>query len=82
MFSFSSRLIDTKKRFKVKGKIKESLPGTKFRVEIDIQGQIAEVLCHLSGKMRMHYIRLNIGDEVEVEISPYDLTKGIIVYRL
>lgn len=75
-------MIDSKKRFKVQGKIKECLPGTKFKVEINIQGQIAEILCHLSGKMRMHYIRLQIGDTVDVEISPYDLTKGIIVYRL
>lgn len=63
----------------VKGKILESLPAATFRVQLD-NGQT--ILCHLSGKMRMHRIRLTPGDEVQVEVSPYDLTKGRITFRL
>jgi translation initiation factor IF-1 len=63
----------------VKGRIEENLPGTTFRVKID-NGQV--ILCYLSGKMRMNRIRLTPGDDVQVEISPYDLTRGRIIYRL
>lgn len=63
----------------VKGKVEEALPSTTFRVMLE-NGQ--SILCHLAGKLRMHRIRLTPGDEVEVELSPYDLTKGRIVYRL
>ena len=63
----------------VKGKVIENLPATAFRVELE-NGQI--ILCHLSGKMRMNRIRLTPGDEVQVEMTPYDLTKGRITYRL
>ena len=62
-----------------KGTVVENLPATSFRVKLD-SGQI--ILCHLSGKMRMHRIRLTPGDEVQVEMTPYDLTKGRIAYRL
>ncbi|OIO73245.1 MAG: translation initiation factor IF-1 [Elusimicrobia bacterium CG1_02_37_114] len=62
----------------VDGKIKEVLPNTMFRVEIE-GGHI--VLAHLSGKMRMNYIKIVIGDKVKVELSPYDLSRGRIVYR-
>jgi translation initiation factor IF-1 len=62
----------------VKGTIEESLPGATFRVKIE-NGH--EVLAHLSGKMRMNRIRLGLGDEVKVELTPYDLTKGRITYR-
>ncbi len=62
----------------VKGKISELLPGAKFRVVLDND---LEIIAHPSGKMRKNNIRLNIGDEVKVELSPYDLTKGRIVYR-
>lgn len=60
------------------GIVDECLPAASFRIRID-NGQI--VLCHLSGKMRMNRIRLLPGDEVKVEMTPYDLTKGRIVYR-
>ena len=63
---------------RVEGVIKELLPNTMFRVQLE-NGH--EVLCHISGKMRMHFIRLLPGDVVVVEISPYDLTKGRITYR-
>ncbi len=64
---------------KVEGKIKEVLPNTMFRVELP-NGHV--ILAHISGRMRMHFIRLMPGDEVRVEMSPYDLTKGRIIYRV
>ena len=62
----------------LEGTIVESLPNAMFRVELD-NGH--KVLAHISGKMRMHYIRILPGDRVTVEMSPYDLSKGRIVYR-
>lgn len=62
----------------VRGRIEELLPGATFRVKLE-NGH--EILGHLSGKMRMNRIRLNVGDEVKLEMTPYDLTKGRIVYR-
>jgi translation initiation factor IF-1 len=62
----------------VEGVIHEALPNTMFRVELD-NGHL--VLGHISGKMRKHYIRILPGDRVTVELSPYDLTRGRIVYR-
>ena len=64
---------------KLEGVVAETLPSTTFRVELD-NGH--EVLAHISGKMRVHYIRLLPGDRVLVEVSPYDLTKGRITQRL
>jgi translation initiation factor IF-1 len=58
--------------------VKESLPNARFRVELP-NGHI--ILAHISGKIRMHYIRILPGDKVTVEMSPYDLTRGRIVYR-
>ena len=60
------------------GSIKEVLPDTTFRVELE-NGH--EVLAYVSGKMRKHYIRILRGDRVSVELSPYDLTRGRITYR-
>ena len=60
------------------GTIIESLSNAMFRVELE-NGHI--VLAHISGKMRMHYIKILIGDKVKLEMSPYDLTKGRITYR-
>jgi translation initiation factor IF-1 len=60
------------------GKVLEALPNAMFKVELQ-NGHV--VLAHLSGKMRMHFIRILPGDRVTVEISPYDLTKGRITYR-
>jgi translation initiation factor IF-1 len=62
----------------VEGTVTEALPGTQFRVELDTGH---EVLAYLSGKMRKYYIRILLGDRVRVELSPYDLTRGRIVYR-
>jgi len=64
--------------FEKDGVVKESLPNTLFRVELDDQ---TVVLCHLSGKMRMHFIKILPGDKVRIEMTPYDLTKGRITYR-
>ena len=62
----------------VEGKVVEPLPNAMFRVELD-NGH--KILAHISGKMRMHYIRILPGDRVVVELSPYDLSRGRITYR-
>jgi translation initiation factor IF-1 len=63
---------------KVEGKVLETLPNAMFKVELDNKHQ---VLAHISGKMRMHFIKILPGDRVTVELSPYDLTRGRITYR-
>jgi translation initiation factor IF-1 len=67
-----------KKSIQIEGTVIEALPNAMFRVELD-KGH--KVLAHVSGKMRMHFIRILPGDRVTVELSPYDLTRGRIVYR-
>ncbi|MFO7622977.1 MAG: translation initiation factor IF-1 [Anaerolineales bacterium] len=62
----------------VEGTVIEALPGTQFKVRLETGHQ---VLAYLSGKMRKYYIRILLGDSVRVEMSPYDLTRGRIVYR-
>lgn len=62
----------------VEGKVREALPNTQFRVELDMGGM---VLAHIAGKMRKHFIRIIPGDRVTVELSPYDLTRGRITFR-
>jgi len=62
----------------VEGKVFETLPNAMFRVELE-NGH--KVLAHISGKMRMHYIKILPGDTVTVELSPYDLSRGRVVYR-
>ena len=61
------------------GKVIETLPNTVFRVALD-EGH--EVIAHLGGKMRLHFIRVLLGDRVRVEMTPYDQTKGRIIQRL
>lgn len=63
----------------VEGKVIEPLPNAMFRVELE-NGHV--VLAHISGKMRMNYIRILPGDKVKVELSPYDLTRGRITFRV
>ena len=63
----------------VEGSVEEVLPGGKFRILLDNDH---EIIAHLAGKMRMYKIRLGVGDKVRVEMTPYDLTKGRITYRL
>ncbi|OGY21902.1 MAG: translation initiation factor IF-1 [Candidatus Woykebacteria bacterium GWB1_45_5] len=74
-----------KEVFEVTGKVVENLPNTMFRVDIE-GGEVPELkgrqlLCHISGKMRMHYIKILPGDRVRIQVTPYDLEKGRIVYR-
>ena len=68
-----------KEAIEVEGTVVEALPNAVFRVELP-NGH--EVLAHISGKIRMHYIRVLPGDKVLIELSPYDLTRGRITYRL
>jgi len=63
---------------KIDGVVTETLPNANFKVKLD-NGH--EILAHISGKMRMHFIKILVGDKVSVEMSPYDLTKGRITYR-
>jgi translation initiation factor IF-1 len=63
----------------MEGTVIEPLPNAMFRVELD-NGH--KVLAHISGKMRMHYIRILTGDRVKLELSPYDLTRGRITFRV
>ncbi|MBI4096163.1 MAG: translation initiation factor IF-1 [Candidatus Levybacteria bacterium] len=64
--------------FEIEGVVKESLPNTLFRVELE-NGSL--ILCHLSGRMRVNFIKILPGDKVRIEMTPYDKTKGRIVYR-
>ena len=67
-----------KEVIEVEGVVKESLPNAMFRVELANSGM---VLAHISGRIRLHYIKILPGDRVLVELSPYDLTRGRITYR-
>ena len=66
-------------QIEMEGKVIETLPNTLFRVELD-NGHV--VTAHISGKMRKHYIRILTGDRVKVEMTPYDLDKGRITFRM
>jgi translation initiation factor IF-1 len=68
-----------KETIEVEGKVIEALPNAMFRVEL-VTGH--KVLAHISGKLRLHFIRILPGDRVTVELSPYDLSRGRITYRL
>jgi len=65
-------------KIEVEGKVIEALPNAFFRVELD-NGH--KILAHISGKMRMNFIKILPGDKVKLELSPYDLTRGRIIYR-
>jgi len=67
------------KTIEVEGTVKEALPNATFKVVLD-NGQV--VIAHVSGRMRVHFIRIVPGDRVKVELSPYDPTRGRIVYRI
>ncbi len=62
------------------GKVEEVLPNSTFRVKVDNMEQI--VLCYMGGKLKQHKIKIILGDKVKMEISPYDLTRGRITYRM
>ena len=70
---------NTKEVIELEGTVLESLPNAMFRVELE-NGHV--ILAHISGKMRKHYIKILPGDAVKVEMTPYDLTKGRITFRL
>ncbi|MFQ5341907.1 MAG: translation initiation factor IF-1 [Anaerolineae bacterium] len=70
--------MNTKERIEVEGTVVEALPNAQFKVELENEHR---VLAHLSGKMRKYYIRVLLGDRVKIELTPYDLTRGRIVYR-
>ncbi len=65
--------------FEIEGVVSEALPNTLFRVKIP-DGRV--VLCHLSGKMRINYIRILPGDKFKIEMTPYDMTRGRITFRV
>lgn len=69
---------ETKEVIEIEGTVLETLPNAMFRVEIE-NGHV--ILAHISGKMRMHYIKILPGDKVTVEMTPYDLSKGRVTYR-
>lgn len=75
----SASILNAKDFIEMQGEVLELMPAASFKVKID-NGH--EILAHLSGKMRMNKIRLLPGDRVKLQISPYDLTKGRITYRL
>ena len=66
------------KAIEVDGKVLETLPNAMFKVKLENEHQ---VLAHISGKMRMHYIKILPGDKVKLELSPYDLSRGRITFR-
>ncbi|MFA7574070.1 MAG: translation initiation factor IF-1 [Arcobacteraceae bacterium] len=72
-------MMGKEKYVEMKGTVTQALPNATFKVELE---NGCEVLAHISGKIRMHFIRILPGDKVKVEISPYDLSRGRIIYRL
>ena len=78
IFAFFGGFVAKEEAIEVEGVVKEALPNTMFRVELK-NGHI--ILAHLSGKMRKHSIKIVPGDKVKVDLSPYDLTRGRIVFR-
>lgn len=77
-FSFYGGIVAKEEAIEVEGIVREALPNTMFRVELQNKHII---LAHLSGKMRKHYIRIVPGDSVKVALSPYDLNRGRIIFR-
>lgn len=77
--SKEQQAMDSKEFIEVTGEVMELMPAGSFKVLLENDH---EILAHLSGKMRMHKIRLSHGDKVKVQLSPYDLTKGRITFRL
>jgi translation initiation factor IF-1 len=78
-FNYLDKEMAKEDQIEMEGKVIDTLPNTMFRVELE-NGHI--VTAHISGKMRKHYIRILTGDSVKVEMTPYDLTKGRITFRM
>jgi len=79
-FNKTNEQSDREDRVELKGVVEEALPGTWFMVTVDGQG--AKVLCTLSGKLRQNHIRILPGDRVTIAVSPYDMTRGRIMWRI
>ncbi len=77
----NEKVTDPKKKIEIDGIVTDVLPGTMFRVKLDIPEKEVIVLAHISGRMRMNYIKIGLGDKVKLEMSPYDPSKARIVYR-
>ena len=75
------KTLDPRAKVEVDGTIIEKLPDAKFRIKLLLEGSEHVIIGYVSGRMRMNYIKLNIGDKVKLEMTPYDLTKGRIIYR-
>jgi translation initiation factor IF-1 len=73
--------VATENTMEFEGVVTSALPNAMFKVQMDMDGVKHEVLAHVSGKMRKYFIRILPGDTVRVEVSPYDLSRGRIVYR-
>ena len=80
-FSVKAGYMAKEEAIQVEGVIKETLPNAMFRVEVEIGDDKHEVLAHVSGKMRMHFIKMLPGDKVDLQLSPYDLSRGRITFR-
>jgi translation initiation factor IF-1 len=78
MWALGIWVMSKEEALRVEGTVLETLPNAKFRVELEGGHRI---LAHISGKMRMHYIKIAPGDKVSLELSPYDLSRGRIIYR-
>jgi translation initiation factor IF-1 len=82
----ASTIMNSEKAIEIEGTITSVLPGTMFRVSLNGApgkgSSMRQVLAHISGKMRKRFIRLTVGDRVKMEMSPYDMDKARIVYRL
>lgn len=80
MATMRERMPKQEDKFTIEGVVTDAMPNAMFRVEL-ANDQKTKILAYVSGKMRKHYIRILPGDAVTVEMNPYDLTKGRIVYR-
>lgn len=72
---------DSKQKFEFDALVIETLPGTEFKVEVEVNGAKRLIIGYISGKMRQHFIKIFPGDKVKIEVSPYDPGRGRIVYR-
>ena len=76
-----TKVIDSKQKFEFDALVVETLPGTEFKIEIDINGSKKRLIGYISGKMRQNFIKIFPGDKVKVEVTPYDPGRGRIIYR-
>lgn len=65
----------------LEGIVRDAFPGMQFKVEVEVGGKKHDVMCTLSGKLKMNFIRVLVGDKVTIQMSPYDLTRGRITWR-